>query len=155
MTGLAAPLGALTQMEGDRLSVSCNTKPGVFGDQETVAWPGAAETIIRVGVPVVGTAMGSAQNPPISENYPPLIGPPASGCPIVPVTAKTLPVLPAPAGPPSTVNQSMEKDWASIRRAVIARAITTLRTASRASRSNKLLDFITSVVGSIRFSLIG
>ena len=35
--GLVAPLAELTQLVGDKLSVSCNTKPGVFGVHEIVA----------------------------------------------------------------------------------------------------------------------
>ena len=36
VTGLVAPLMELVQFAGDRLKVSCKTKPAVFGDQEMV-----------------------------------------------------------------------------------------------------------------------
>jgi hypothetical protein len=36
----------------ERLSVACNTKPGVAGDQEIVALPGVAGAMVSVGAPV-------------------------------------------------------------------------------------------------------
>ncbi len=47
--GLAAALTELVQSEGDRLQVSCKTKPGEFGDQEMVAWPSGRGTMVSVG----------------------------------------------------------------------------------------------------------
>ena len=34
VTGFATSLGELIQLAGERLKVSCNTNPGVFGVQE-------------------------------------------------------------------------------------------------------------------------
>ena len=84
--GLVAPLGDVTQFAGNRLSVSCNTKPGVLGVHESMAKPGPARAITSVGAPAVCTAVGSAQNPLVTENCPLVIGPPASGWPMVPTT---------------------------------------------------------------------
>ena len=67
VTGLVAPLGELVQFDGERLVVSCKTKPGVGGVHEIVAQPGAAGRIASVGALVVWTATGSAQNPPVRE----------------------------------------------------------------------------------------
>jgi hypothetical protein len=75
---------------GERLSVSCKTKPGVLGVQEIVALPREAGTIVSVGAFVVCTAVGKAQNPPVTEYSPLVIGPPVL-------------VLP----PPSMVDQVM------------------------------------------------
>jgi hypothetical protein len=47
--GLVAPLGELTQLDGTRLSVSRNPKPGVFGVHDIVASPAPAGTVVRVG----------------------------------------------------------------------------------------------------------
>ena len=47
--GLVWPLGELTQLVGDKLSVSCSKNPGVAGDHETVAWPGPAVAIVSLG----------------------------------------------------------------------------------------------------------
>jgi hypothetical protein len=71
-----------------------------------VALPGVEGKIVSVGAFGVCTAVGNAQNPPVTEYWPLVIGPPASGWPIVPVTEYTLPVLVPP--PPSIVCQSME-----------------------------------------------
>ena len=65
--GLFVPLGALTQLVGAKLSVSCRKKPGVFGVHEIVALPGVAGTIVSVGAFVVCTAVGNAQKPPVTE----------------------------------------------------------------------------------------
>ena len=65
--GLVAPLAEFNQFVGDKLNVSCKTKLPVFGAQEIEAFPGVAGTIVSVGAPVTGTAMGSAQNPPVTE----------------------------------------------------------------------------------------
>lgn len=51
-----------------------------------VAKPGDAGVRVSVGAPGVCTAVGSGPKPPVSENSPPVIGPPASGWPMVPVT---------------------------------------------------------------------
>ena len=104
--GLVIPLGELVQFAGDNTHVSCKTKPGVFGVHEIVALPGVAGTIVRVGAFVVCTAVGKSQKPPVTEYWPFVIGPPASGWPMVPLTQKTPPVLVPP--PPSIVDQSME-----------------------------------------------
>ena len=87
VTGFAAPLAESTQFEGARFELSCNTKPGVDGVHETVAWPGAAGRMVRSGAPADCTAIGKAQKPPVTENCPLVSGPPASDCPMVPVTA--------------------------------------------------------------------
>ena len=65
ITGLDAALGVLTQLGGERLVLSCSTKPGVFGAHEICAKPGAAGTIVSVGIPGVCTAVGKAQKPPV------------------------------------------------------------------------------------------
>ena len=103
---MVAPLTELTQLVGDKLKVSCNTKPAVAGVHESVALPGVAGAMVSVGAPVTGTACGNAQNPPVTEYWLLVIGPPASGWPMVPLTAYTPPVLVPP--PPSIVNQSIE-----------------------------------------------
>ena len=59
--GLVAALRELIQFVGERLAVSCKTKPGVDGVHEITAQPGAAGTMASVGALVVCTAMGSAQ----------------------------------------------------------------------------------------------
>ena len=84
--GLVAPLAEFTQFVGDKLKVSCNTKPGVAGVHDIEAWLGPAEAIVSVGAPVTCTAVGNAQNPPVTEYWPLVIGPPASGWPMVPLT---------------------------------------------------------------------
>ena len=84
--GLVAPLTELLQFEGDRTQVSCNTKPGVAGVHEIVAVPGVAGVIVSVGAFVVCTAVGNTQKPLVTEYWPLVIGPPASGWPIVPLT---------------------------------------------------------------------
>jgi hypothetical protein len=104
--GLVAPLPEFTQFGEAKLSVSCNTKPGVLGDHEIRAVPGVAGTMASVGASGTGTATGNAQKPPVTEYCPLVIGPPASGCPMVPLTAYTPPVLVPP--PPSIVCQSTE-----------------------------------------------
>ena len=65
--GLVVPLAELIQLVGDRLTVSCKTKPGVLGIHEIVALPGVAGTIVSVGAFVVCTAVGKAQKPPVTE----------------------------------------------------------------------------------------
>ena len=104
--GFVAPLGEFVQLVGDKLKVSCNTKPAVAGVHESAALPGVAGAIVSVGAPVTWIATGKAQKPPVTEYWPLVIGPPASGWPIVPLTEYTPPVLVPP--PPSIVNQSME-----------------------------------------------
>ena len=79
MTGLVAPLTELLQFEGDRTHVSCKTKPGVTGVHEISAWPGVVGTIVSVGALVTCTAVGKTQKPPVTEYWPLVIGPPASG----------------------------------------------------------------------------
>ena len=107
--GLVAPLGELVQLDGESKLVCCNTKPGVFGVHEIVALPGVAGTIVSVGAPVTWMAVGKAQKPPVTEYWPLVIGPPASGWPRVPLTEYTPPVLVPP--PPSIVDQVIEY-WA-------------------------------------------
>ena len=51
--GLAAPLAEFTQLVSERLKVSCNTNPGVFGDHESVACPAPEGTMNNVGAPSV------------------------------------------------------------------------------------------------------
>ncbi len=67
ITGLVEPLGEFTQFVGEKLNVSCNTKPGVFGVQEMSVKPGAAGTILSVGALVICTAVGKTQSPPVTE----------------------------------------------------------------------------------------
>src|SRR5437868_3312963 len=66
------------------------------------------------GAPAVCTVAMIPQNPPSMLYVAPLILP-ASGCPAVPMTEYTAPVLAPP--PPSMVCQSMEYDWDITRRA--------------------------------------
>ena len=103
---MVVPLAELTQFVGDKLSVSCKTKPGVFGVHEMVALPGIAGAIVSVGAPMTCTAVGNAQNPPVTEYWPLVSGPPASGWPMVPLTENTPPVLVPP--PPAILDQSMD-----------------------------------------------
>ena len=105
-TGFVAPLRELVQLGEERDRVSCKTKPGVFGVQETVAPPSPLDRMVSVGAPGVCTAEAKLQKPPVNKKLPPVIGGPASGWPMVPLTAYTPPVLVPP--PPSMVNQSME-----------------------------------------------
>lgn len=84
--GLVEPLGEFVQLAGERMAVCCNTKPGVLGVHEIVAFPGVPGAIVSVGAPVTCTAVGKAQKPPVTEYWPLVIGPPASGCPMVPLT---------------------------------------------------------------------
>ena len=72
---------------------------------ETRALLVAVSAIVSNGAPGVCTA-NKLQKPPTREKLPPVIGPPASGWPIVPLTEYTPLVLVPP--PPSMVNQSME-----------------------------------------------
>ena len=65
--GFVEPLTEFVQLDGERLHVSCNTKPGVFGVHEIVALPGVTGTIVSVGAPVTWIAVGNAQNPPATE----------------------------------------------------------------------------------------
>ena len=104
--GLVAPLGELVQLDGEMDQVSCRTNPGVFGVQEMTAWPGAPGAMVSVGAPLTCTAAGNTQNPPVSENWPLVIGPPASGCPMVPLMEYWPFVLVPP--PPATLYQSIE-----------------------------------------------
>lgn len=106
--GLAEPLGEFVQLVGESTQVSCKIQPGVFGVHEMVALPGVAGTMVKVGAPPVWMAVGKTQNPPVTEYWPLVIGPPASGWPIVPLMEYTPPVLVPP--PPSMVDQSMEYD---------------------------------------------
>ena len=66
VTGLVLPLGELVHPDGEGLSDSCNTNPGVSGVQEISAKPEAAGATESVGAPEVCTNAGSAQNPPVS-----------------------------------------------------------------------------------------
>jgi hypothetical protein len=91
-------------LAGARLTVSCNTKPGVAGVQDRVAKPGLAGVTVSVGAPSVCTTWGRAQKPPVRLKLPPLIGSPASDWPRVPLTEKTPPVL---VPPPPMVCQGM------------------------------------------------
>ena len=70
--------------------------------------------------------MGKAQKPPVTEYWPLVIGPLASGWPMVPLTEYTPPVLVPP--PPSMVNQSMAMLWS---RTIIAEARNTDATTKR------------------------
>ena len=107
VTGLLVPLGELLQDGADKLSVSCKTQlVPVAGVQKIVAWPGPAAAIVSVGALGIWTAVGNAQKPPVNAYDPFVILCPASGCPIVPLTEYTPPVLVPP--PPSIVCQSME-----------------------------------------------
>jgi hypothetical protein len=65
----------------------------VAGDHDTVAKSGEAGVMISVGTPGVCTACGKAQKPPVTENWPLVIGPPASGWLLVPVTRNAPTVL--------------------------------------------------------------
>jgi hypothetical protein len=106
VAGLAEPLSEFVQFAGERLQVSCKTKPGVFGDQEIVAVPGDAGAIVRMGAPETWIVCGKTQKPPITGNWPLVMGPPASGWPMVPLSESRPPVLVPP--PPATLNQSIE-----------------------------------------------
>ena len=86
VAGLFVPLGALSQLVGERLSVDCSVKPGVDGVHQMVAKPGAALVMWSVGAPGVCTSVCNAQKPPVSEYWPLVIGPPASCWPMVPLT---------------------------------------------------------------------
>jgi len=77
--GLVVPLVELVQTAAESDHASCNTKPGVFGVHEIEALPGVAEIILSVGAPATWTAVGKTQKPPVTENCPFVIGPPASG----------------------------------------------------------------------------
>ena len=77
--GLVVPVTEFTQFVGDKLKVSCKTKPGGFGVHEIVALPGVAGTMVSVGAPVAWIATGNAQNPPVTAYWPLVSGPPASG----------------------------------------------------------------------------
>ena len=103
--GFVAPLGEFVQAAGATLTLSCNTKPGVAGVQDIFACPDVAGAMVRNGASAVCTAVGNAQNPPVTEYCPLVIGPPASGWPMVPLTEYTPPVLVPP--PPSIVCESM------------------------------------------------
>ena len=84
--GLVVPLGEFVQLAGDKAQVSCSTKPGVAGVHEIAACPPPAGIIVSMGALVPCTAVGNTQNPPVIEYCPFVIGPPASGWPIVPLT---------------------------------------------------------------------
>ena len=86
MMGFVAPLTEFVQFAGDSLHDSCSTNPGVFGVHEIVALPGVAGAMVSVGAPTACTACGKAQNPPVTEYWPLVSGPPASGWPMVPLT---------------------------------------------------------------------
>ncbi len=58
-----------------------------------LAKPAPAAVMVRAGAPRVCITVGSAQKPPVRENRPRVIGPPASGWAMVPLTVKTPPVL--------------------------------------------------------------
>lgn len=49
------------------------------GVQEIVACPGAAGTMVSVGAPPTWIVVGNAQKPPVTEYWPLVIGPTASG----------------------------------------------------------------------------
>src|SRR5438552_2039541 len=85
----------------------CNVKPVEGEGQETTTMFVVVRAMVTGGLPGDGTTASKLQKPPISEYCPPVIGPPASGWPMVPLTAYTPPVLVPP--PPSMVNQSMAK----------------------------------------------
>jgi len=59
-----------------------------------------------VGDPTDCTTDNKLQNPPVSEKLPPVIGPPASCCPIVPLKVNC-PLLLVPP-PPAILYQSIE-----------------------------------------------
>ncbi len=101
--GFVAPLTELLQFEGERTHVSCRIKPEVLGAHEIVACPGPTGTIVSVGAVATCTTVGKAQKAPVMEYFPLVIGPPASGWPIVPLTEYTPPVL----VPPPNLAQSV------------------------------------------------
>src|SRR5262245_33132427 len=68
VTGLAAPVGALTQSVGARLSVYCSTNPGEFvGVQESVMNPGADVATRSVG-PMLNTYAAPRSGAVVSMN---------------------------------------------------------------------------------------
>ena len=90
----------------DKALVAWKPQPSVpVNGHETTAELVAVRKTVRYAVPGVCTAEMIPQKPPCNVKLPPLIVP-ASGCPIVPVTEYTPPVLVPP--PPSMVYQSME-----------------------------------------------
>ena len=108
-TGFVAPLGEANQPAGDRFSASCRAKPGVLGDHEIVNCPRPAGTILKVGADCVCTGTGKAKKPPLSEYGPLVIGAPASGWPMLPVTENGPPVL---VPPPESMADQFRAYWA-------------------------------------------
>src|SRR6185436_18394328 len=101
MMNLTMPLSLTALVTAIQLVVfssefCCNTKPGDGEGQETCAVFVAVSWMGNGGAPGVGTVT-SDQNPPTSENWPPIMACAlASGWPMVPLTENTPPVLVPP-----------------------------------------------------------
>jgi len=104
--GLAAPLGEFVHKPDATFEASCNTKPGVAGDQDKVTSPDPAGVILNVGAPMVCTTCGKTQKPPVRENWALVMAAPASGWPMPP-TRENWPFVLVPP-PPAILCQSME-----------------------------------------------
>src|SRR6266446_895867 len=97
--------GGAVQLVVAKLAFCWRLNPVEGKAHETSAVLVAVSLIVSKGAPGVCCA-NKLQNPPTREKFPPVIGPPASGWPIVPLTEYTPPVLVPP--PPSIVSQSIE-----------------------------------------------
>ena len=93
------------QLVVDRLLFCCRTKAVEGEGQETITLLAKRVTVSN-GAPDVCTTDIRIQKPPVTAKFPPLIPPPASGWPMVPLTENTPPVLVPP--PPEIFDQSME-----------------------------------------------
>ena len=59
---MVAPLGELVQLVGESAQVSCNTKPGAAGAQDTCTCVDPTGTIVSTGVADVPVAVRHAEN---------------------------------------------------------------------------------------------
>ena len=97
---------AVFQPDELKAEFCCKVKPVALDGHATTAVLDEVRKIRNVGDPMVCTTDSKLQNPPVSEKLPPVIGPPASCCPIVPLTVNC-PLLLVPP-PPAILYQSME-----------------------------------------------
>ena len=90
-----------------RLVFACKLKPVEGEGQETITVFVLVILMLKIGAPGVCTAY-KLQKPPVSENCPPAMAllALASGCPMVPLTEQTPPVLVPP--PPEIFDQFTE-----------------------------------------------
>src|SRR5437867_191911 len=95
---------AVVQLVVERLAFTCKVHPVEGAGQATTTAFGADRKIRSLGAAGTCTAE-SAHKPPVSEKFPPVIGPPASCWPMVPLTEYPPPVLVPP--PASIVCQSI------------------------------------------------